>query len=165
MSWSAWRRILDSALLKSLGHIQSVVERRNTIPILANVLIEAEGSDVTFRATDLDIEAIIDAARKRAEQNPRDEAAVLDLAQVLADGGITEVEVVGVCNRSEASSQAVCDAFGLRTVYPSVEALLADDARREVFADRIEMLGVHGYFFAFRGGLGSSGRSALPPAC
>ncbi|MDE2028986.1 MAG: DNA polymerase III subunit beta, partial [Alphaproteobacteria bacterium] len=27
------------ALLKSLGHVQSVVERRNTIPILANVLI------------------------------------------------------------------------------------------------------------------------------
>ena len=28
-------------LLKSLGHVQSVVERRNTIPILSNVLIEA----------------------------------------------------------------------------------------------------------------------------
>jgi DNA polymerase-3 subunit beta len=30
-----------SAFLKSLGHVQSVVERRNTIPILSNVLIEA----------------------------------------------------------------------------------------------------------------------------
>ena len=30
-----------AALLKSLGHVQSVVERRNTIPILSNVLIEA----------------------------------------------------------------------------------------------------------------------------
>ena len=30
-------------LLKSLAHVQSVVERRNTIPILSNVLIEAKG--------------------------------------------------------------------------------------------------------------------------
>lgn len=45
-----------SVLLKALAQAQSVVERRNTIPILANVLIEAEGNSVTFRATDLDIE-------------------------------------------------------------------------------------------------------------
>ena len=30
-----------AALLRSLGHVHRVVERRNTIPILANVLIEA----------------------------------------------------------------------------------------------------------------------------
>ena len=51
-------------LLKALAQAQSVVERRNTIPILANVLIEVEGSDVTFRATDLDIE-VVDKARHR----------------------------------------------------------------------------------------------------
>ena len=32
-----------TALLHSLGHVQSVVERRNTIPILSNVLLEAKG--------------------------------------------------------------------------------------------------------------------------
>ena len=37
-------------LLKALAQAQSVVERRNTIPILANVLIEAEGAQVSFRA-------------------------------------------------------------------------------------------------------------------
>ena len=47
-----------SALLRAMGRAQSVVERRNTIPILANVLIEAEGDRVSFRATDLDIEVI-----------------------------------------------------------------------------------------------------------
>jgi DNA polymerase-3 subunit beta len=47
-----------AALLKAVGQAQSVVERRNTIPILANVLIEAEGSQVSFRATDLDIEVV-----------------------------------------------------------------------------------------------------------
>ncbi|MDD4616658.1 MAG: DNA polymerase III subunit beta [Alphaproteobacteria bacterium] len=43
-------------LLKSLGHIQSVVERRNTIPILANVLIRALGQEVSLTATDMEIE-------------------------------------------------------------------------------------------------------------
>lgn len=45
-----------AALLKSLGHVQSVVERRNTIPILANVMIRASGSEVSFVATDMEIE-------------------------------------------------------------------------------------------------------------
>lgn len=45
-----------SELLKSLNHIQRVVERRNTIPILSNVLIKAAGSTVTLKATDLDLE-------------------------------------------------------------------------------------------------------------
>ena len=46
------------ALLKAVSQAQSVVERRNTIPILANVLIEAEGEHVQFCATDLDIEVV-----------------------------------------------------------------------------------------------------------
>src|SRR6202046_5234341 len=45
-----------AALLKSLGHVQSVVERRNTIPILANVLIRAASQNVSFAATDMEIE-------------------------------------------------------------------------------------------------------------
>ena len=39
-----------NTLLKAVSHAQSVVERRNTIPILANVLIEAENGKVQFRA-------------------------------------------------------------------------------------------------------------------
>ncbi|MEL6783358.1 MAG: DNA polymerase III subunit beta [Pseudomonadota bacterium] len=45
-----------SNLLKSLNHVQRVVERRNTIPILANVLLRASGNELTLKATDLDIE-------------------------------------------------------------------------------------------------------------
>jgi DNA polymerase-3 subunit beta len=47
-----------SELLKSLGHVHRVVERRNTIPILANVLIRAEGESLALKATDLDLEVI-----------------------------------------------------------------------------------------------------------
>jgi DNA polymerase-3 subunit beta len=45
-------------LLKSLGHVHRVVERRNTIPILANVLVRAEKAALSLKATDLDLEVI-----------------------------------------------------------------------------------------------------------
>ncbi|MFC3230865.1 DNA polymerase III subunit beta [Marinibaculum pumilum] len=47
-----------AALLNSLNHVQSVVERRNTIPILANVQIEAVEGAVALTATDLDIAVV-----------------------------------------------------------------------------------------------------------
>ncbi len=48
-----------ATLLKCLSHVQSVVERRNTIPILSNVLIEAAGGGaVKIMATDLDLQVI-----------------------------------------------------------------------------------------------------------
>ncbi|MEM7422242.1 MAG: DNA polymerase III subunit beta, partial [Pseudomonadota bacterium] len=49
-----------AALLKGMSRAQGVVERKNTIPILANVLLEADGSRLSLRATDLDIEIIED---------------------------------------------------------------------------------------------------------
>lgn len=47
-----------SAFLKSLTHVQSVVERRNTIPILANILLQAEKGRLSLTATDLDVEVV-----------------------------------------------------------------------------------------------------------
>src|SRR5260370_2114637 len=43
-----------AALLKALSHVQSVVERRTTIPILSNVLLHAETGGVSPRAAPLD---------------------------------------------------------------------------------------------------------------
>ncbi len=46
-----------ATLLKGLSHVQSVVERRNTIPILSNVLIEATADGtIKLMATDLDLQ-------------------------------------------------------------------------------------------------------------
>ena len=47
-----------AALLKSVGHVHRVVELRNTIPILANILIRAEKGKLALKATDLDLEVI-----------------------------------------------------------------------------------------------------------
>ena len=48
-----------ATLMRCLGHVQSVVERRNTIPILSNVLIEASGdTGLKIMATDLDLQVV-----------------------------------------------------------------------------------------------------------
>ena len=47
-----------AALLKALAHIQSVVERRNTIPILSNVRLEGCRDRLGLAATDMDLEVI-----------------------------------------------------------------------------------------------------------
>ena len=57
-----------SALLKSLSHVQSVVERRNTIPILSNVMLDArEDGVLRLMATDLDLQ-IVDEASAAIDQ-------------------------------------------------------------------------------------------------
>ena len=82
-----------SALLKAVAQAQSVVERRNTIPILANVLIEAEGDAVTFRATDLDIE-VVDRASAMVERAGATTVAATTLHEIvrkLPDGSLVTV--------------------------------------------------------------------------
>ena len=44
-----------TVLLRSLSHVQSIVERRTTIPILSNVLLQADDGRLDLTATDLDI--------------------------------------------------------------------------------------------------------------
>ncbi len=56
-----------SNLLKSLNHVHRVVERRNTIPILSNVLLRGEGQSLEMKATDLDLE-ITESTPAQVEQ-------------------------------------------------------------------------------------------------
>ena len=56
-----------SALLMALQHVHSVVERRNTIPILSNVLIEAKEDGVYLTATDMDIAVIEKVDMEKSE--------------------------------------------------------------------------------------------------
>ena len=84
-----------SDLLNALSHVQNVVERRNTIPILSNVLIEAKGAEVTFVATDLDIEAVDSAdARVSSEGAITAPAGTLfDVVRKLPAGADVELEL------------------------------------------------------------------------
>ena len=88
------------ALLKAVAQAQSVVERRNTIPILANVLIEAEGDQVSFRATDLDIEVVdkVPAKVERAGATTVPAVTLHEIVRKLPEGalvGLTDDPATG----------------------------------------------------------------------
>jgi len=92
-----------AALLKALGRVQSVVERRNTIPILANVLISAEGGQVAFSATDLDME-ITDSRPAKVESPGQITAHALtlyEIARELPDGAEVSLDDGGPDRRLE----------------------------------------------------------------
>ncbi len=75
-------------LLKALTHVQSVVEKRTTIPILSNVLMTAEDGQLKLTATDLDIEAS-DATAAMIEQDGAITApahTLFDVVRKLPDG-------------------------------------------------------------------------------
>ncbi len=88
-------------LLKAVAQAQSVVERRNTIPILANVLIEAEGEHVQFRATDLDIE-VVDKAIAQVERAGSTTVAATTLHEIvrkLPDGALVSLSADAAAGR------------------------------------------------------------------
>ena len=77
-----------SAPLRALGHVQSVVERRNTIPILSNVLLRAEDGSLALSATDMDLEIVASVAaqvtRKGATTAPAH--TLYDIVRKLREG-------------------------------------------------------------------------------
>ena len=86
-----------SALLKALNHVQSVVERRNTIPILSNVLLSAQGDSLKLTATDLDIE-IAESASAEVERGGQTTAPanyLYDFVRKLPDGSAVKLDVNG----------------------------------------------------------------------
>ena len=86
-----------AALLKSLGHVHRVVERRNTIPILSNVLLRAENGQLQLRATDLDLEitesVAADIGQKGATTLPAH--TLYDIVRKLPDGAQVSLESAG----------------------------------------------------------------------
>lgn len=103
-------------LLKSLGHVHRVVERRNTIPILANVLIKSDNGKLSLKATDLDLEVIEAIA---AESGPGGATTVpahmfYDIVRKLPEG--TQVVIEGSGDRAVLSIRAGRSRFTLQTL-------------------------------------------------
>ncbi len=84
------------AFLKALSHVQSVVERRNTIPILSNVMLEAGKGALKLTATDLDIEIVesipSDVLRNGFATAPAH--MLYDIVRKLPDGAQVQVELL-----------------------------------------------------------------------
>ncbi|QPC86540.1 DNA polymerase III subunit beta [Mesorhizobium sp. NBSH29] len=77
-----------SNLLKSLNHVHRVVERRNTIPILSNVLLAGTGASLEMKATDLDLE-VTEATAANVEQGGATTVPahlLYDIVRKLSDG-------------------------------------------------------------------------------
>jgi DNA polymerase III subunit beta len=90
-----------SELLRSLSHVHRVVERRSTIPILANVMVRAESGRLVFKATDLDLE-ILEA-----------------IAAEVAAGGVTTVPAqvfYDIVRKLPEGAQVVLEGSGDRGV-------------------------------------------------
>ena len=86
-----------AALLRALGHVQSVVERRNTIPILSNVLLKAESAKLALSATDMDIEMVSSLAAQVGKPGATTVPAhtLYDIVRKLPDGTQIELEATG----------------------------------------------------------------------
>ncbi|MGC1095265.1 MAG: DNA polymerase III subunit beta [Pseudolabrys sp.] len=103
-------------LLKSLGHVHRVVERRNTIPILANVLVKADRGKLSLKATDLDLEVSDSTA---AEVSPGGSTTVpahmfYEIVRKLPEGA--QIVLEGSGDRAVLSLRAGRSRFTLQTL-------------------------------------------------
>ena len=116
------------ALLNALSHVQNVVERRNTIPILSNILMQAENGQVRFTATDLDIEAV-DTADAKIDSDGAVTApagTLFDVVRKLPAGADVELEL-NPENR-QLSIHSGRSKFSLPTLPASdFQTMVADD--------------------------------------
>src|SRR5881628_3269067 len=103
-------------LLKSLGHVHRVVERRNTIPILGNVLVRAESARLSLRATDLDLEVTETLAAEGATAGSTTVPAHMfyDIVRKLPDGSQIVLEADG--DRAVLAIRAGRSRFTLQTL-------------------------------------------------
>ncbi len=72
--------IEKTSLLKSLSHVQNIVEKKGTVAILSNILIDANDAKLIIKATDLDIEAT-----EKVEANITEKGAITVSAHLLYD--------------------------------------------------------------------------------
>lgn len=105
-----------AALLKALTHVQSVVEKRTTIPILSNVLMQASDGLLKLTATDLDIEAsdAADATIVQAGAVTAPAHTLFEVVRKLPDG--VDVHLSVLVGQSVLVIQAGRSRFELNTL-------------------------------------------------
>src|SRR5256714_9769804 len=103
-------------LLKSLGHVHRVVERRNTIPILGNVLVRTENARLSLKATDLDLEVTETLAAETATGGSTTGPAQMfyDILRKPPDGA--QIVLEGGGDRSVLAIRAGRSPFTLQTL-------------------------------------------------
>jgi DNA polymerase-3 subunit beta len=105
-----------SALLKALGHVQSVVEKNGTIPILSNIKFDAGDGRLELTGTDMDVAVVETVAANVQEQGAVTIAAhtFYEIVRKLPEGSEVKMEVVSNGERVEIS--AGLSRFALATL-------------------------------------------------
>lgn len=108
--------IEKAILLKTLGHVQNIVERRNTVPVLSNVRIEADKNGISFKATDMDTEITEIADAKILENGAITAPAhmLYDIVRKLSDGA--DVELCYPDEKEQLSIVSGHSKFSLPTI-------------------------------------------------
>jgi len=114
-------------LLKPLQAVIGVVERRQTMPILSNVLLVAKGNDLAVTATDLEVELVAqtEVAVEAGGEITVSGRKLLDICRALPEGADVDISISGekLVVRSGRSK------FSLTTLpaaeFPSVEDIKA----------------------------------------
>jgi len=122
------------ALLNALSHVQNVVERRNTIPILSNILMQAGDGVVKFTATDLDIEAVDSADAKIGSDGAVTAPAgtLFDVIRKLPAGADVELELnpenrqLSIVSGRSQFSLPTLPATDFQTMVPDEDATTFD---------------------------------------
>ena len=86
-----------ATLIRALAHIQSVAEKRNTIPILANALIAVRDGKLSFTATDMEIAVVeeVPASTSRNGATTAPAATLYEIVRKLPDGAEIELDFAG----------------------------------------------------------------------
>lgn len=103
-------------LLKTLSHVQSIVEKRNTIPVLSNVKIEAMEDGISFKATDMDTEIteIVDAKVAETGATTAPAHMLYDIVRKLSDG--SDVEITFPDEKGQLTIASGRSKFALSTI-------------------------------------------------
>lgn len=94
------------ALLKCLAHVQGVVERRTTIPILSNILLQGRDNALGLTATDMDI-AIVEGTPADVTQDGATTVpahTLYDIVRKLPDGAQVQISTEGEQGRLDLRS-------------------------------------------------------------
>lgn len=130
---------VDRTLLqRALAHIHGVAEKRNTIPILANVLLSYEGDVLRLTATDMEIAVVEDvpAAGERLGSTTVPAAVLFEIVRKLPDGVEIEFDhpesdapshcVRAVTRRASTFFQLMTSRPWLLAISPTASAFLQE---------------------------------------
>ena len=138
------------ALLKPLTQVVNVVERRQTLPVLANFLVQVQGGQLSLTGTDLEVEMIARSAVDDAQDGETTIPArkLFEIVRALPDGSKVTVSQTG----DKVTVQAGRSRFTLATLpandFPSVDEVEATErvtvpeaALKELIREHVEATG------------------------